>query len=191
MKLRDSGMPEELYWETLVRPAETLDGLGLTEVSGDAVEFGCGYGTFSLPLAQRVRGTLWTFDIDPAMVSRVRQRAVAEGLTNLVAELRDLFESGSGRPDRSAAVVTIFNLLHCEEPARLLAEASRILAPEGVLAVSHWVWDDATPRGPDLSIRPQPLELREWCESAGFVAESDQPIDLPPYHYGWRLRRLR
>jgi len=191
MKLRDSGMPDEVYWETLLRPAEALERLGLGEVDGDAAEFGCGYGTFTLPLAARVRGTLWTYDIEPAMVARTNQRAAADGLTNLVATERDLFEHGTGRPAGSVAAVTIFNLLHCEQPQRLLAEGRRILAPGGALAVSHWIWDERTPRGPHLTIRPRPEQLRAWAEEAGFAATTVEPIDLPPYHYGWTLHASR
>lgn len=187
MKLRDSGMPEEAYWETLLRPAEALDRLGLADVDGDAAEFGCGYGTFTLPLAERVRGTLWTYDIEPAMVARTCARAAETGLTNVLAAERDLFEQGTGRPVGGVAAVTIFNLLHCEQPRRLLAEARRILAPDGRLAVMHWIWDASTPRGPDLSIRPRPEQLRAWAEAAGFTATTVEAVDLPPYHYGWCL----
>lgn len=185
MKLRDSGMPEEAYWETLLHPAEALDRLGMSNITGDAVEFGCGYGTFTLPLAARVRGTLWTYDIEPAMVARTRERAAAAGLRNIIVEERDLFEHGTGRPAGSIAAVTIFNLLHCEQPERLLTEARRLLAPGGILAVMHWVWDASTPRGPDLSIRPRPEQLRAWAENAGFATTTTEAISLPPYHYGW------
>lgn len=189
MKLRDSGMPEEAYWETLVRPAEALNRLELSDIAGDAVEFGCGYGTFTLPLAARVRGTVWAFDIEPEVVLRTRARAAQAGLVNVVAIERDLLERGTGRPDGSAAAAVIFNLLHGEQPELLLAEARRILAPHGVLAVAHWIGSADTPRGPDLAIRPRPEQLRAWGEAAGFTATTPDPVALPPYHYGWRLRR--
>lgn len=190
MKLRDSGMPEEDYWETLLRPDEALDGLGLSGVAGDAAEFGCGYGTFTLPLARRVAGTLWAYDIEPAMVERVRGRAEEAGVRNVEAVLRDLYEAGTGLPDASVALVVIFNLLHGEEPARLLAEAHRVLVMGGTLAVMHWNWDASTPRGPDLSIRPRPEQLRAWSVAVGFAATTEAPLDLPPHHYGWRLLKV-
>jgi ribosomal protein L11 methylase PrmA len=36
---------------------------------GDAVEFGCGGGTFSIPAARRISSTPYTLDIDPLMVT--------------------------------------------------------------------------------------------------------------------------
>jgi hypothetical protein len=68
VKLRDSGMPEEGYWESLFDVPLILNALGITSDLGDVAEMGCGFGTFSVPVAQRIRGTLFTFDIDPAMV---------------------------------------------------------------------------------------------------------------------------
>ncbi|NQU11895.1 class I SAM-dependent methyltransferase, partial [bacterium] len=47
MKLRDSGMPEEAYWESLFDVPLILDRLGMDARLGDVVEFGCGYGTFT------------------------------------------------------------------------------------------------------------------------------------------------
>ena len=52
MKGRDSGMPEEAYWNSFFDPEATLDmllgGIGAAPV----LELGCGYGTFTLPLAR-------------------------------------------------------------------------------------------------------------------------------------------
>lgn len=73
MKLRDSGMPDQAYWETLFDVPLILAQLGIGATVRDVAEFGCGYGTFTLPIAQAISGTLYTFDIDPAMVERTRQ----------------------------------------------------------------------------------------------------------------------
>ena len=74
MKLRDSGMPVEAYWETLFDVPLVLERLGIDDSLGEVVELGCGYGTFSIPVARAIRGTLYTFDIDPAMIERTHER---------------------------------------------------------------------------------------------------------------------
>lgn len=43
MKVRDSGMPEELYWGSLFDIPVILDRMGLNPSLRDVVEFGCGY----------------------------------------------------------------------------------------------------------------------------------------------------
>jgi hypothetical protein len=57
MKVRDSGMPEQSYWEGLFDIGGVLDALKIDQEVNDAVEVGCGYGTFTLPVAQRIRGS--------------------------------------------------------------------------------------------------------------------------------------
>jgi hypothetical protein len=75
------------------------------------------------------------------------------------------------------------NLLHAESPAVLLAEAHRILAPDGRLAVTHWNPDSATPRDPAMDIRQRPENCRRWMQECGFSVESGV-IYLPPWHFG-------
>src|SRR5437016_14650340 len=119
MKLRESGMPEEAYWETLFDVQLILDRLEVDPSIKDVVELGCGYGTFTLPVARRISGFIESVDIEPAMIERTRQRAEAEGLRNVVCELRDAMMNGFGAPGSRDACL-LFNILHCEEPVRLL-----------------------------------------------------------------------
>ena len=57
MKYRESGMPPRDYWESLLDVALVLDRFNLGSRTGDVAELGCGYGTFTVPLARRIRGT--------------------------------------------------------------------------------------------------------------------------------------
>jgi SAM-dependent methyltransferase len=184
MKLRDSGMPEENYWETLLDVPLILDRLQLSSEFRDAIEVGCGYGTFSLPIARRITGTLRAYDIDPAMVERTAARASDEGILNVQSELRDVIAEGFGVGDDSQDAVFLFNLLHCEDPVALLLEASRTLRSGGRCLVIHWRHDPRTPRGPDLSIRPKPSQIVDWAEAADLVSQLVDPLDLPPWHFG-------
>ena len=77
----------------------------------------------------------------------------------------------------------LFNILHAGNPLNLLGEAWRILIPGGRVAVFHWNYDPATPRGPSMSIRTRPEDCRRWLIKAGFAGD-DEIINLPPYHYG-------
>lgn len=190
MKLRDSGMPEEKYWESLLDVPLVLDALGITSHWRDVAEMGCGFGTFSISIAERISGDLFAFDIDPLMVARTRERATGAGVSNVVVRERDVMEDGFGLPDGSVDAVLLFNILHCEFAERLLLHATRVVRTGGQVLVIHWQHDPRTPRGPDLSIRPTPEQVLEWAMATGELRAAEGAIELPPWHYGLRFIRL-
>jgi SAM-dependent methyltransferase len=190
MRLRESGMPEEAYWETLFNVELILDRLEIDRRLGDVVELGCGYGTFTLPVARRIAGVLHTCDIDAAMVARTRRRAEAGGLTNVLYQQRDVFAQGFGVPPESQDAGLLFNILHGEEPVRFLRDAAKAVRPGGFVFAIHWCWDKRTPRGPSREIRPRPEQIAEWAGQTGLLEMVGSMVDLPPWHYGLRLKRL-
>jgi SAM-dependent methyltransferase len=189
MKTRESGMPDESMWARFFDPPTVLRKLKLTAETRDAVEFGCGYGTFTLPAARIVQGVVHALDIEPAMVERVRAKAQAAGLANIRLEARDIVDQGTGLPDDAVDYAMMFNILHAEQPLVLLREAFRVLRVGGILGIMHWNCDSTTPRGPSMTIRPRPEHCRAWAEQAGLRSASPHLIDLPPYHYGMVMTR--
>jgi len=180
MRIRDSGMPDEAYWESLLDVPLILTKFQI-ERFGDVAELGCGYGTFSIPVAKAISGTLYAFDFDAAMIARTVERAASWGI---VAEVRDVFEQGFGVV---VDAVLLFNILHGEQPVRLMTHARDALREGGEVLVVHWRHDVATPRGPAVDIRPRPDQLVTWGSRAGL--EASEVIDLPPWHFGMRLKR--
>lgn len=191
MLIRESGMPAQDYWETLIDVPRILDAFGFTSGSptatGDVAELGCGYGTFTIPLAQRIRGTVHALDLDPAMVAVTEHRATAAGLANLRASVRDVLADGFGISPASCEAALLFNILHAEEPVALLRAARDTVRPGGLVAAIHWRSDLATPRGPSLSIRPRPEQIAAWAAEAGLIADGNS-FALPPWHFGITLR---
>lgn len=183
MKTRESGMPTEAMWQTFFSPTEVLRALGLRPECAHVVDVGCGYGTFTVPAAKVVRGTVDAFDVEPAMIEITKAKAQLASLTNITLHLRDFVADGTGLPDSSVDYVMLFNILHAEDPLRLIHESFRILAAGGLLGILHWNYDPRTPRGPSMDIRPKPEDCRKWARDGGFAITVEQ-IDLPPYHYG-------
>jgi ubiquinone/menaquinone biosynthesis C-methylase UbiE len=183
MKVRESGMPDVTMWERFFDPSRVLSRLGLRPETSSAVDIGCGYGTFTIPAARLIQGTVHGFDIEPEMISATAAKAESAGLTNIQLHLKDFVAEGTGLPDASVGYVMLFNILHAEEPDRLLRESFRILAFKGTAAVMHWISDRPTPRGPSMGIRPSPADCRRWMTAEGFRVEGDI-VDLPPYHFG-------
>jgi SAM-dependent methyltransferase len=189
-KVRDSGMPSREQWEGYFDPAAVLDTLGCRNIAGDIVEFGCGYGTFTVPAATRTAATLYALDIDPVMVAATTVRVRAARLGNVTAEERDFVRAGCGRPEASAGYALLFNILHLDDPVALLGEARRVLAHQGAVGVIHWRVDVVTPRGPALEFRPGPAQCQDWARAAGLVASEGVLIPGAPWHWGMVLRRL-
>jgi len=172
-------MPDEAYWESLFDVPLILDRLGIASCR-DVAELGCGYGTFSVPVAKAISGTLYAFDVDPAMLAWTEQRA--QGL-RVVCQQRDVVQEGFGV---DVDAVLLFNILHGEQPAALLRHAAA--AGRQVLVI-HWRYG-ATPRGPSLDIRPRPEQIINWAADAG-LRPAGGVIDLPPWHFGLRLEANR
>ena len=158
-KGRDSGMPPQAQWESYFDPAGILTVMGCGP-SGDVVEFGCGFGTFTLAAARRVDGTVYALDVDPSMVRTTAIRTQDAKLENVVVEQRDFVETGCGRPDGSASYVMLFNLLHIEEP-------------DGVAAGSASRTSRRKPRGRD------PLEIRGGHASWAAARHSSDARAVP------------
>ena len=182
-------MPEEAYWESLFDVPLILERLGVDARLKSVVELGCGYGTFTIPVARRISGVLTTFDIEAAMIERTRQRAAAAGVWNVLYVVGDAFADGFGGRAGNKDACLLFNILHCEEPLRLLAEAARVVRPGGAVLVIHWRYDPATPRRPSMKIRPRPEQIAGWAKETDLLEADGPVIDLPPWHYGIRFHR--
>jgi SAM-dependent methyltransferase len=104
---RESGMPEVAYWETFFDPDCMLRCLGVGQETKSIAEFGCGYGTFTIPAARRISGLVSTFDIDQEMVDFTTHRAKELSVQNVVATKRDFMKDGTGLPDESVDFVML------------------------------------------------------------------------------------
>lgn len=190
MQIRESGMPEENYWETLMDVDGIMEAFCINSSVGNVVELGCGYGTFTIPVAQRISGTIFSCDIDSDMVARTNSRALDMGVANLKCELRDVLENGFAVPDSEpVAVCMLFNILHVKNPTTLLSQAASVVNPGGKVLVIHWRFDSETPRGPSMEIRPRPEQIIAWAHQTGELQLQGGVIDLPPWHFGMQFSR--
>lgn len=187
MKVRESGMPDEEMWKSFFSPENILKTLWLSDSIKDVVEFGCGYGTFTIPAAKIIRGNVFAFDIEPEMISITKNKAKSENLKNLEFFKRDFMEKGTGLEPESVSYAMVFNILHTKYPSDLLIEANRVLEIGGLLSIIHWNYDETTPRGPSMEMRPTPEQIKGWTNAVGFKLEAF--YDLKPHHYGFVFRK--
>jgi SAM-dependent methyltransferase len=187
MKVPESGMPEEAFWESLFDVPLVLDRLKIDHTVEHVAELGCGYGTFTLPVARRIRGIIFTFDIEPAMIARTAERAANQGIGNVQAMLRDVLTAGFGLEFQSCDAVLLFNILHFPQSEDLVRKAADVLRPGGRVLAIHWRSDLATPRGPSLHLRPTPSDAARWANAAGLTFTAS--VELPPWHFGVMLTK--
>ena len=103
------------------------------------LELTAGPGETGFLVAERVGpgGRLVSSDVSPGMVEAARRGAEARGLTNV--DLRVMDAQHLDLPDASVdGVLSRFGVMLVPEPERVLAEAKRVLRPEGRLAYAVW-----------------------------------------------------
>jgi SAM-dependent methyltransferase len=186
MKVPDSGMPEEAYWNSLFDVPSIVEWLELAGLAGPVVEIGSGYGTFTIPVARQISSVLHAFDIDAGMISVAQAHARRNAIPNVEFHHQDVAEEGTALPENSVGLVLLFNILHSDQRPLFLREAERILTPSGRAAIIHWRKDIATPRGPLLSLRPNREMILADLEGLDLHPLGEGRA-LEPFHWGIQL----
>ena len=88
------------------------------------------------------------------------RKAKEAGLNTVISERRDFILNGVNLADNVVDYALLFNVLHAENPIKILQEAYRVLSPLGKVGVVHWNYDPTTPRGPSIGSRPRPASLQ-------------------------------
>ena len=183
MKARESGMPDEKMWEQFFDVGKILDELEINREVEKLVDLGFGYGTFTIPASKKIKGKVYAYDIEETLIKELDAKLKKDNIGNVSLLNKDFISEGTGLQNQEADFVMLFNILHAERSADVLKEAFRILKKNGKVGVIHWNYDSTTPRGPDMSIRPKPEELKGMLIKTGFSVLKYN-INLPPYHYG-------
>ncbi len=106
----------------------------------DVIDLGCGSGSITVGLAERVwPGRVLGIDADAGQVEEARIRAYRHGLPNasfLVAQFESIPTDGCSWD----CVFMHTALQHAEEPERVLTEVHRVLRRSGVVALRDEQW---------------------------------------------------
>ena len=185
MKYRESGMPDEQVWDDFFNPQQILDEMGINKNIDTLIDVGCGYGTFLIPSANLVGGTVIGIDIENEMIEVCKKKMQDQDIKNIDLLCGDIstenitkaLKQYTGKID----YITLFNILHCEQPSELLGNVYDIVKSNGKIGVIHWKYEN-TPRGPSMEIRPTPKIIIGWATKTGLSLE--KYVELAPYHFG-------
>jgi tRNA G46 methylase TrmB len=108
MKVRDSGMPEEVRWNGFFDTDLILSKLNINSKIADLVEIGSGYGTFTISTAKLIQGKLFAFDIEEKMIENLNQKIQNQQTNNIRLEKRDILAYTTELPDNSIDYVMLF-----------------------------------------------------------------------------------
>jgi ubiquinone/menaquinone biosynthesis C-methylase UbiE len=105
-----------------------------------AIDLACGPGTYTRPLAARVRHAIGV-DLTPAMVAKAQAEAAADGITNIEFVCGDIYALPFA--DGVAGIVSCgYAFHHMTDPASALAEMARVLHPGGRIAVTDIIVEE-------------------------------------------------
>lgn len=187
MKVRDSGMPDVSYWESLFDVDTILKEMEIDASIATLVEVGSGYGTFTIPAAKLISGQVFAYDIEAEMNSFLAERLATENISNVVVAEKDILEDNIDMVSNSTDYIMLFNIMHYEKPTEFLQISYDLLTSGGKVGIIHWRSDIETPRGPELTIRPKPEDIISLVNQNQFVVTKSVLLD--PYHYGIILQK--
>ncbi|MEA4855872.1 metalloregulator ArsR/SmtB family transcription factor [Solidesulfovibrio sp.] len=157
-------------------PAELVRAV-MPAAVGLAADLGCGPGDLLPVLAERARRVIGV-DSSPSRLSLAERRTAGLPVGARMGELEHL-PMADGEAD---FLVICLTLHHLPDPAAALAEARRVLAPEGRLVVI-----DFAPHGDEVMRRRfgdrwlgfSREKLSEWLDRAGFALAdwSEHPVN--------------
>ena len=145
------------------------------------IDVGCGDGFFSIPAAKIVgkMGKVFALDSDEEAIASLRKKAFTKNLLNIetrVGTAEDIVLC-----DACADIVFFGIVLHdFRDPARVLANAMKMLKPKGWLVDLDWK-KEPMDFGPPLSIRFSEERAIGLIEGAGFKVE--QQKETGRFHY--------
>ncbi len=142
----------------------------LTDVAGInkgmiCVDLGCGTGAFSFPMVLQVgeEGVVYAVDDSAEMLDYLRTKNPPPNLRLVHSDAEQ-----TGLDSRIADLCLLAFILHeVKQADTLVAEAFRLLKPEGKLLIVEWKAELVSP-GPPRKIRLSKEQVNQLCHQAGF-----------------------
>ena len=159
-------------------PSRVIETLALSPTSSVA-DIGAGTGYFSVRLAKAIPGgTVYAVDVEPSMLDHIRQRALGDGLRNVVTLQASGTSPNLTRPVDLMLVVDTYH--HLPNRAAYFRELQKSLAPGGRVAIIDFRKD--SPDGPPPEFRFEADQIVGEMKQAGYRLDAKHDF-LPRQHF--------
>ena len=161
-----------------LRPQELLRDVAGIDNGNTCVDFGSGTGIFALPMAQLVgaKGRVCAVDNSVEMLAHIKANNPPANLTLIHSDVKQ-----TGLSSHIADVCLLAFILHeIKKPGNLIAEAFRLLKPDGRLVIVEWKAEVNTP-GPPQRTRISKEQIVQLFSQNGLTLASY--IDWSRNHY--------
>ncbi len=150
-------------------------------------DMGCGNGYHALPMAKRVApdGKVLAVDIQPEMLQMLKQRAEANGVSNVEAIVGEV--NNPNLPEASCDLIVMVDVYHeFSHPEEMLGVMRRALKPGGQVVLVEFRAEDLT-----VPIKPEhkmsKVQILKELEGNGFKLTRSFD-ELPWQHMLWFAR---
>ena len=111
------------------------------------LDLATGTGEPALTIAKMVgpKGKVVGVDLSPGMLAVAKERAAAQGITNVTFQLNDHDDLPALLDNSFDAAVCRFGLMFMPDPGHILSSIRRVLKPNGKVAVATWSPPDKVP----------------------------------------------
>ena len=134
-----------------------------------ALDFGCGTGQLSIPLAREL-AHVTCIDTSAGMLEVLNEKIAAQGLTNLTAQCRDVIQSDL--PDgHFDLIMSSMTLHHIKDTDAILRKFAAHLQAGGWLCLADLDQEDGSFHGADVAVHHgfEREELARRAQRAGFT----------------------
>lgn len=150
-----------------------------------AVDLGCGYGAYALPLARMLGPGALVVGVDlwAEGLETLKKNAASEGLANvhaMHADIPDVPALGDGVADLVLMATVLHDLTKRKTGRAAMAETARIMAPGGRFLVVEFKKEE-TPHGPPVAVRLSLEALKKTVPRRDFTFE--KTVDAGPELY--------
>jgi ubiquinone/menaquinone biosynthesis C-methylase UbiE len=135
------------------------------------LDMGCGEGEYAIGFSKIIgnEGLIYAVDLWENNINRLIETLSATGIKNIEALVADISEPmpiGNDSIDICLMATILHDLIQANTADGAIKEASRVLKPNGLLAVIEFKKIDGPP-GPPIHIRLRPQEVESIVEPFG------------------------